>query len=100
MKYLSDYLSELALQSYELIPAKPSIIAAACVSLARRTLGIRRVWHQALVHYTGYAYEDIAQYEHRIWCLHKEAPTMSLQAVRKKYLQQAFFRVASIDALP
>ena len=70
LRNLVCYLLELSRLSYKLSKRRPSLLTAACVYLARATLGIRErnplhavdqagFWTKTLQHYTGYSVEQL-----------------------------------------
>ena len=99
VEYLAGYFAELALQDYEMVHYRQSTIAAACVSLARRTLKMSDIWHKTLAHYTGYDLRDIKTCELRLLNRHQSIRFDKLQAVRRKHSSQDFMKVAYIEPL-
>ena len=73
LKYLAMYFSELGLISYDMVHFRPSEMAAAAVALARRTLGINKLWHDTLEHYSGYKLEELAACERKLHACHFQA---------------------------
>jgi hypothetical protein len=59
VQLLTQYYAESMLQEYSMISYKPSVIAAAAVALARRTVGQDPQWSDLLVQLTSYRKEDI-----------------------------------------
>ena len=97
VEYLAGYFAELALQDYEMVHYRQSTIAAACVSLARRTLKMTDIWHKTLAHYTGYDLTDIKTCELRLLNRHQSIRFDKLQAVRRKHSSQEFMKVATLN---
>jgi len=60
MENMAFYLAENGLMWYETVVSFcPSLIAAAAVCAAMRTLGRTPVWTETLKHYTGYSEEQL-----------------------------------------
>ena len=73
------------------------MIAAAAVSLSRRTCQISPVWHTTLEHYTGYQHGELRQCERSLRRLQRQASTSELRAIYEKYSSSTFCRVSSLD---
>lgn len=59
MENMVFFFAELALMQYELVPIKPSMVAAAAVYAARLTLKKTPLWTEALQHQTGFAGSEL-----------------------------------------
>jgi hypothetical protein len=55
----TEFFADLALQNYECLRFKPSLIAIACVVCARRTNRIKPLWNPHLESLTGYSFEKV-----------------------------------------
>lgn len=93
MVQLSCYLAERTLQEYAMIKYLPSVIAAASVLVARKSLR-RHPWSPTLLAYTGYDEEDLAA------CIQEMQMIMNAssqqQAVVRKYSHPKFGTVAKL----
>ena len=84
-----------------------SIIAASCVSLARRTLKQDVIWHKTLQNSTGYILQNITGYnlndietcEMRLLALHQKNCGEKLRAIYRKYSSQKNMKVAKLDPI-
>lgn len=99
------YLLELSRYSFRLSDQPASLIAAACVYLARATLGIQeashtddgRYWTKTLEYYTGYNMGDLKVI---VLCLHSlqisaESSSIGVAPAYGNYRTEAQFRVSS-----
>jgi cyclin A len=93
----AKYVSELALQEYRMLNFKPSEIAAAAVSLSRRTCHITPVWHPTLAHYTQYEHNSLRQCERELRRLQRRAAGSELRAIYEKYSVGSFKRVSTVS---
>jgi len=100
------YLLELSRASYVLSLRKPSLVAAACMYLARATLGLRAppshaahesgFWTQTLQYYTGYSVQDLTGTVLRIhqWHMAAESAPAGVTPAYNKYRTEAHLRVS------
>lgn len=93
MVQLCCYLNERMLQEYSMLRFRPSVVAAAVVSVARRSSN-RFPWSPTLLKYTQYDEADIAE------CLSEMEKILSVRnteqtAVEKKYSNAKYGGVAS-----
>jgi hypothetical protein len=96
---LARYLCELALQEYHMLEFAQSLVAAAAVKLARRTVKVTPLWNPTLAHYTGYTEASLAVCERALLALQTAAPFAERQnAIFSKYAQTRFFGVARMTA--
>ena len=95
--YFAKYLSELALQEYNMLKYKPSMVAAASVSLSRRTCNIKPVWHPTLTHYTRYEHVQLRQCERALRRLQRQAGGSELRAIYEKYQSSSVKRVSMVS---
>ena len=58
-KYLAKYMADLSLVEYETRDYRPSVIAAACLDLARRIVGIGDHWTASLEKYSGITEKEL-----------------------------------------
>ena len=92
---LAHFLTELALPEYAMLKYSGSLLSAAAVYTALKTLG-RNPFPPALEHYTGLTEAQIRPCAQQLVQLHKRAPEASLQAVNKKYSIAKFLEVAKL----
>ena len=95
--FFAKYVSELALQEYNMLKYKPSMIAAASVSLSRRTCNITPIWHDTLAHYTQYEHGELRQCERALRRLQRQAGSSELRAIYEKYQGSQFKRVSLVS---
>lgn len=95
--YLSSYILEESLLSYDMIKYKPSQLAAAAILIARRAIG-RNAWSPTLLKYSGYREEDILPVA-RAMIAAKNALAPGLVALKNKYRRSSYFRASTL-ALP
>jgi cyclin A len=95
--FFAKYVTELALQEYNMLKYKPSMIAAAAVSLSRRTCHVSPVWHKTLTHYTKYEHDELRQCERSLRRLQRQASGSELRAIYEKYSASAFQRVSTVS---
>ncbi|XP_065893825.1 G2/mitotic-specific cyclin-B3-like [Dysidea avara] len=94
---LTRYICESTLQEYQFIGVRPSQIAAGAMYLTIRMKKLKN-WTSTLRHYSGMEVKEILPLAHKLNSMLK-APLGKTCAVRNKYLQEAFFKVASIPPL-
>ncbi|XP_066990889.1 G2/mitotic-specific cyclin-B [Anabrus simplex] len=98
---MAKYFMELCLIDYELCHILPSQIAAAAIYLVLRlsTRGKERIWTDTLVHYSQYAFKDIAPVVKKMANVIIHAETNKYQAVRKKYSNAKFLNISHASEL-
>ena len=111
MKYLVDYLLEIASLKYSFAKEPPSKVAAAAVYLARATLGIRDAsaedtpvgdskhnskgfFSRTLKYYSGYGEMDLEDLVFDLHAAHVKSEDESLHSVYDKYSKKFFNMVA------
>eukprot|EP00088_Acartia_fossae_P017027 TRINITY_DN1962_c0_g1_i3.p1 TRINITY_DN1962_c0_g1~~TRINITY_DN1962_c0_g1_i3.p1 ORF type:complete len:443 (-),score=89.76 TRINITY_DN1962_c0_g1_i3:180-1508(-) len=98
VEHLANFLSELALvEGQDGLQYRGSLLAASCVVLARRTLGLFPVWTDYIADKTGYSRDDVANctlWLHSVFC---KAEGSTQQAVREKYQESKFRAVADLS---
>ena len=110
-KNLCNYLCELTLQHSKMVHWTPSLTAASALFLSRMMLyGPKSpnfgspmnppIWTNNLVHYTGYAVEELYQCARQIRHLQAVAEDNNLQAVYEKYSLTVYEEVALISPYP
>jgi len=111
VKELTLYLLELSRASYGLSLRKPSLLAAACMYLARATLGMRaptdqavegnEFWTKTLQYYTGYRVQDLTGTALRIhqWHMAAENSSTGVTPAFSKYRGETHLRV-SLKTVP
>ncbi|KAI0489327.1 hypothetical protein KFK09_029169 [Dendrobium nobile] len=93
--YMANYLSELTLVEYSFVKFVPSVIAASAVFLARWTLDQSdQPWNCTLQHYTSYKALDLKSVVLQMHYLQQNSCNSPLSAVRDKYIQEKYERVA------
>jgi len=106
LRSMTLYLLELSRYSHRISEQPASLIAAACVYLARATLGISEAeelptdgtfWTKTLEHYTSYSTEDL---KYVIWTVHSlqlsaESSSIGVAPAYGNYNTDARFRVSA-----
>ncbi|XP_062164202.1 cyclin-A2-2-like isoform X2 [Alnus glutinosa] len=99
LEFLANYLAELTLVEYSFLKFLPSLIAAAAVFLARWTLNqTDHPWNPTLEHYTSYKASELKSIVLALEDLQLNTSGCSLNAIREKYRQQKFKRVATLTS--
>ncbi|WOL03145.1 cyclin-A2-1-like [Canna indica] len=94
--YLANYLAELTLVEYNFIKFLPSIVAASAVFLAVWTLDqTNHPWNATLEYYTSYKAIDLKETVFALQELQMNSKC-PLNAIREKYRQEKFERVATL----
>jgi len=89
------YILETSLLEYDLVDARDSMMAAACLLLAMTLTGTKDAWTPALVHYTGYSLDDIFDLTHRVHNMLGKIPAQ-FKTIRTKYSHKLFYEAALI----
>ncbi|XP_020581412.1 cyclin-A2-1-like isoform X2 [Phalaenopsis equestris] len=93
--YSANYLAELTLVEYSFLKFLPSVIAASAVFLARWTLDQSdHPWNRTLEYYTSYKASDLQPVVLAMQDLQQNCCSSVLTAIRDKYLQEKYGRVA------
>ncbi|XP_030466594.1 putative cyclin-A3-1 [Syzygium oleosum] len=101
LEFLGYYLAELTLLDYTCVKFLPSVVAASVTFLARYiTRPKSHPWTSSLQRYSGYTVKDLKECVHIIHDLYLGRRGGSLQAVREKYKQHKFKRVAVTPSPP
>jgi len=95
---LAQYLLELTLCHYRSIRHPASHLAASALFLANKIMKVSPAWSEALQTGTGYSESQIKGCAKEMCALLQAAEKASLQAVRKKFSQSQFHRVAKMVA--
>jgi cyclin B len=95
---LCQYLLELSLLQYRSIQYLPSHLAAAALFLANKIMKVSPAWSQKLQEETSYQESQIKSCAKEMCTQLQAAEKASLQAVRKKFSQSQFHRVAKMVA--
>jgi transcription initiation factor TFIIIB Brf1 subunit/transcription initiation factor TFIIB len=90
------YISELALLDYAMLVHLPSVVAAACVYLARLILQNPEPWNWTLEYYTRLAPQTLMPCVLQLYDLVQGARNHKCQAVRKKY---SYAKYGGVSAL-
>lgn len=99
MVQLCSYITERSLQEYKMLKYPPSIIAAASVSIARKSSN-RYPWSPTLLKYVGYDESDIADCIAEMQKYLKSPPSATdQQIVYKKYSTSRYGNVAQTPLL-
>jgi cyclin B len=97
---LTQYYAETMLQEYSMLRYKPSVVAAAAVAMARKTVG-KTSWNPTLEKYSGYTEADIAPCLTDMMVLIKpengSGRKSNLQAVKKKFSSTRCGEVAKME---
>ena len=96
LKCLTMYLTELGLQDYGMVHFRQSMIAAAAISLARKTLRFGEIWHYTLEHYSGYSLDELSTCERKLHQCHRKANGDKLQAIKRKNGGIDFLRISTV----
>jgi cyclin A len=81
---LASYINELSLMSADFLQFAPSQVAAACVALARHTLGLE-VWPAAASQASGWGWQDLDSCVLRLHATHASAEGLVQQATRSGF---------------
>ncbi|XP_030514590.2 putative cyclin-A3-1 [Rhodamnia argentea] len=101
LEFLGYYLAELSLLDYACVKFLPSVVAASVTFLARYIVRPETLpWTSSLQRYSGYNVKDLKECVQIIHDLYLGRRGGSLQAVREKYRQHKFKRVAVMPAPP
>jgi len=95
---LAEYALELSLVNYRSMRHPPSHIGAASLLLANKILKISPAWPATMNVATGYTEAHIKSCAKELCSLLQQAEKASLQAVRKKFSQATYHRVAKMVA--
>jgi len=95
---LAAYLAELALPDYEMLNYSSSMISAAAVYTALKTLGHDACFPAALEHHAQYTESQIRPCAQLLTSLHRRAADTTLKAVFKKYDSPRFGEIARVPA--
>ncbi|XP_071675492.1 cyclin-A3-1-like isoform X1 [Lolium perenne] len=94
-----SYLAELSLIDYDCIKFLPSVIAAACLFVARLTISPKtRPWNLTLQESTGYKVSDLKSCILRIHDLQLGRKYPTLKASKSKYSDRKFGCVSTVTA--
>ncbi|GLJ14229.1 hypothetical protein SUGI_0228530 [Cryptomeria japonica] len=97
MEFLSNYLAELTLLECSFLKYLPSLIAAAAVYLSLLTLDFKTCpWNSALQQCTGYKPSQLKDCVTEIYDLQTKRKASAFMAIREKYRQLKFKRVANL----
>lgn len=92
---MATYFMERTLQEYRMLQFLPSMVAAAAVNMAMRSLDHGQ-WNSTLEYYTGYSEEQLFPCIQTMEGIIEHAPNASLKAVFKKWSSTKFGAVARI----
>jgi len=93
---LCKYLIELSLLDVNLLQFAPSMISAASVFLGRAMVGKTPLWNPTLEHYTTYKEPQVRECAVLLNQFLKKSNKSQLKAVRTKYSNEKFGKVAEI----
>jgi hypothetical protein len=93
---LCKYLIELSLLDVNLLKFAPSLISASSVYLGRAMVGKTPLWNPTLEHYTTYKEPQVRECAVLLNQFLKKSNKSSLKAVRTKYSNEKFGKVAEI----
>ena len=92
--FLSSYILEESLLSYDMIKYKPSQLAAAAVLIARNDVG-RNNWSPNLLKYSLYRKEDVIPVARDMIAVKNDLP-LGLVSLKNKYSRSSKFKAANI----
>jgi hypothetical protein len=95
-RHLTQYLLELGLLDLRAVRHPASLLVSAALLLANELLGQHPAWPAALEHHGHRPASALAGCAEEFRALVEAAPRASLQAVRKKYLMDAYSGVANM----
>ncbi|CAH2044414.1 unnamed protein product [Thlaspi arvense] len=99
MECLANYIAELTLVEYTFLRFLPSLVAASAVFLARWTLDqSNHPWNPTLQHYTRYETAALKNTVVAMEDLQLNSSGSTLIAIRNKYNQEKFKRVATLTS--
>ncbi|KAL6985349.1 hypothetical protein U1Q18_018725 [Sarracenia purpurea var. burkii] len=99
LEFLANYLAELTLVEHSFVKFLPSLSAASAIFLARWTLNQSdHPWNPTLEHYTSYTTSDLKGTVLALQDLQLNTNGCPLNAIREKYRQQKFKRVATFSS--
>jgi len=93
---LCKYLIELSLLDVNLLQFAPSMISAASVFLGRAMVGKTPLWNPTLEHYTTYKEPQVRECALLLNQFLKKSNKSALKAVKTKYSNEKFGKVAEI----
>jgi len=99
-KQLVRYTVELALVCVSMIRYPPSHMSAAAVLFTNELLELEKVWPSPMVIATSYSEGELRGCVEELSILYYAAPTESLQAVRRRYIQEKHHAVARMTFPP
>ena len=94
--YLAQYLSELALQEYQFLKYKPSLVAACCLSLAQYCI-VGTCWSEEMENVTRYKWPELNECMRELQAVYSNAPFSSLSVVKKRYVKPERMQVSSMS---
>jgi len=102
MTFMVQYLLEISLLVYELVPKTPSLVAASAVYLARATLEITdeqkspnmAYWSKTLQFYTGYSILDLNESVILLHKAHQEIEKHKYNHIFQKYSHKKYRSIA------
>lgn len=98
-QYMAMYINELSmLEADPYLQYLPSHMAAACLALARHTLGMD-AWSEELQESTHYSMHELYSCFLHLHKTHKEATNIPQQAIQEKY-KKKYKQVSIIDSRP
>lgn len=92
---LARYILETSLTDYDFIDVRDSMIASACLMLARSIKEEDTLWNPTLEHYSGYKQADLTDLCQRLFNVIQN-PHANLKTIRAKYSHNVFYSVAKI----
>jgi len=97
--WLASYLCELTLLEYSFYKHKPLLVCAACIMVARMSLGYK-AWTKTLAKHSKCKEGQLRMIASEVILMHRAAPTSGFQSVREKYSKKGLGNVSAIKALP
>jgi len=95
--HLMQYLAELCLLEVHMIQYTPSLVAAAAALLSNKLLRQHPAWSSCIAQITVHTEAEVKACAREMCGLLDAAETHSLQAIRKKYSQDKFSKIATTN---
>jgi G2/mitotic-specific cyclin-B, other len=96
MVQMACYLAERSLQEYSMVGFKPSVIAATCIYIARKSLNRQSPWSPTLLKYTNMDECDMEPCANSMKAFFSMSAASQQQAVYRKYSSSKYGAVAKV----
>jgi len=94
VKYMAEYIIELALLDCLILKAKPSLIAASALYTANRLINKTKTWEQNMVSKTRYKETDMKHIIKELIVVMQVSEKSSFKATRNKFAQPKYMEVS------